>query len=199
MSVLSISIMAHPSRKEWVEGLVASLGNVPVSWDYGDGVWANCRRAWQMHDPEAIWHLVLQDDAILCRDFRRMAERFLVANAPLGCAVSFYFGRTRMDPEEIERAERDGEIVREWLRWGLAVCLPVGVIPAMIESGDKDSNLGSDGKAYPDDTRIARFLKRMGMPVVYPIPSLVDHREGESLVGDPGRGRRAWRFLGTDA
>jgi hypothetical protein len=46
-----------------------------------------------------------------------------------------------------------------------------------------------------DDVRISNFLMRRKIPVYYPLPSLVDHRTGKSLVGDPGENRVAYKFI----
>src|SRR5690606_20533277 len=59
---LSVSIMAHPARAGFVSELAARLDDAPVAWDT-DGVrWHTGRRAWELHDPTADWHLVVQDD-----------------------------------------------------------------------------------------------------------------------------------------
>jgi hypothetical protein len=53
-------------------------------------------------------------------------------------------------------------------------------------------------KTWRDDARIGVYLRSAGIKVYFPIPSLVDHRtdeEAPSLVGDPGKFRRAFKFI----
>src|SRR5690606_25850971 len=62
----------HPTRKEQVEDLQAMLDrDVPVAWDPNPEPspdpqrrWATGRAAWELHDADADWHLVIQDDAV---------------------------------------------------------------------------------------------------------------------------------------
>jgi hypothetical protein len=58
----------------------------------------------------------------------------------------------------------------------------------MIAYGDKK-------KIKQDDTRISYFLQSKKIPIYYPLPSLIDHRHGESLVKDPGKFRSAYKFI----
>jgi len=181
--------MAHPSREKYFGYLKEQLGDVPFSIDTKSiGVWPNCKRAWQMHDPSADYHVVIQDDAILCENFIEKAIEVLEKNKDRGTAFSFFYG-TRQDwVEEGKKGMQDGFVIRKNLKWGVAVCLPVSKINYMIAHADTMT-------IKQDDTRIGRFLQFIDMRVYYPMPSLVEHRgDEESLVGDV-KGRRAFKFI----
>lgn len=183
--------MAHESRGAYFPYLKEMLGKdvtflVDVEGENSLGVWKNCKRAWEAHDPEADWHVVIQDDAVVCDFFEDTAKRVIAfveaSENPL--AISFYHGKRFNLKEEVKRCLKDGYIVSEYLSWGLAVCLPTKLIPEMIEWCDK-LNLKQD---Y---ARINLFLRERGIPVFYPFPPIVEHRKGKSLVGDLVEERQA--------
>jgi len=189
MAKLSIAIMAHPSREKFFPYLQERLGDIPISVDTGKGIWDNCKRAWQASEIEkAEYHLVLQDDAIICHDFRKKAEEILSVGHR---AYSFYFGNRQRFRRLAQKGLKEGHILGG-LNWGLAVCLRADLIKQMIRFGDR-TNLKQD------DARIQKFLSKNKIKVYYPMPSLIDHRTGEqSLVNDKGRGRKAWFYIDNE-
>lgn len=186
--------MAHPSREKHFQYLRDKLGNVPFSIDDGRGLWGNAKRAWEMHDPDADYHVVIQDDAYVCDNFKERAEEILsreipsqFAGSPM--AYSFYFGKRYNLAGDGKKGLRDGFVIKNGMYWGVAMCLPTKKIKQMLEFAEKQTARG-------DDTRIGRFCEFINMKVYYPIPSLVDHRADEhSLVGDPGKGRVAFQYI----
>lgn len=191
---LSVSIMAHPSRAQYVEGLKNILGDVPVAVDTGDGIWRNRVAASQMYEPTAEYHLVLQDDAILCNDFMKKAVD--VIDKRRGDAISFYFGKrgVRIVGDREEEIKKNGGLVWNWLGWGVAICLPVKIIPGLIRFCDAMTRY-----ARHDDTRMSHYLRKISMNIFYPVPSLVDHRtDAKSIMenSEGGHARTAWRFEG---
>lgn len=200
--LLSISVMAHPSREKFFPYLQEKLGynglfpeTIPFSIDEkSEGVWPNCKKAWMLHDPEAAYHVVVQDDAIVCDKFRERAEQ-VIADAHRRMigpfAISFYFGRRGNALEEGKSALERGYATRQSPTWGVAICLPTNHILPMLEY--------ADGFDYPqDDARIARYLRKHNIRTYFPMPSLIDHRtaaETASLVGDPGENRCAYAFI----
>jgi hypothetical protein len=160
--------------------------------DDGCGIWENRKRAMLMFDPKASHHLVVQDDAIICKDFIWMAEREIEFYPDH--AISFYFGNRKNMQEEGRRGEADGGVKLDWLSWGVAICLPTKIIPDLVKFWE-----GKDAYLRHDDTRIARYLRHIGMPVWYPIPSLIDHRADEKSLMDNSEGvkkRQAFSFMG---
>lgn len=200
---VSVSVMAHPDRSEHVDALIEALGRehpVSVSWDAegpasgnADRVWRNARNAWLMHDPDADWHLLLQDDALVCADLidgLSVALEFLPAKRQ---AVSLYLGQGKNVPRKwsslAEKADLAGAA---WIRtdrvmWGVALALPVPAIADMIAFADRRPNV-------PDDMRVAGWVRKQSLDVWYPWPSLVDHRPVPSLTKHNAADRVARRF-----
>lgn len=170
---LSISIMIHPSRKEFLPYLQERLGDWPVAIDDGVGLIANCRNAWAMYDPTADYHCVIQDDCIICDNFLERAKA--VCEKANGQAVSFFFAQGKFYRKFKEERETTGAICHKALYGGLAICLPTKLIPAMLEHYDADN-------VPMDDHRVGRYLLDNRINVYCPIPSLVDHRVGNMSV-----------------
>ena len=163
---LSISVMAHPSREAFFPYLRERLGeDVPFAIDEkSEGVWPNARRAWALHDPDAIYHVVIQDDAIVCDNFKERAFDAIcrgfnhMEGRPF--AVNFYFGRRGNLTEQSKKALERGWCSRQSPTWGVAIALPVDHIKPMLEYAE-----GFDSPQ--DDYRIGMYLKKHGIPVSY--------------------------------
>jgi len=190
---LSVAIMAHPSRAKFVDALLPQLPGAVVVWDEKQDRWDTGRRSMLAFDLTADWHLVVQDDAILCRDFLAQVRRALaeLATGPVSfyCGTTAKFGHLRSG-EALRQAHRSGQ---HWLRapgpyWGPAVAVRVADIPAMIEWCD----LRPDVPNY--DRRMSRYFLSIDRPCWYSVPCLVNHRVGpgnHSLI--PGRGHSMGR------
>lgn len=204
---LSVSVMAHPARAGLVDSLLESLGaapgEAPVAWDDEgpprrdpDRLWRTARRAWQLYDPTADWHLLLQDDAAPCDGFLEVLAAGL-KHVPERAIVSAYIGSVRPMPGMwrgyAERADRElaSWIVGRRSAWGVALAVPTALVPEMIDWCDRQHGI-------PDDMRVGRWAHRKRLEVWFPWPSLVDHAEEVSLLGH-GPGRRALRFAGDGA
>lgn len=200
--MISVAAMCHPKRAEWVPDLVESIdASVTVVWDRYNDRWDTGRRALLAHHPDATHHLVVQDDAIVCRDLVAGLEQTVdeAADNPIG----LYVGTTRPRQTQVFSAVAQAERQRSrWVRmpgpwWGVGIVVPVDRIIEMVRYGD----------ARPDvanyDLKITRYFASRGKLCWYTMPSLVDHRHGPdnpSLI--PGRtalNRQAHRFLGADA
>ena len=209
---ISVSIMAHPSRRDNVELLRYRLGGeVPVAWAsnakpsaHPPQRWATGKRAWQLHDKDADWHVVIQDDAIVCEDFREAMSRALAHRGNAG-VVSAYTGTGRPRQMRVRyklaRAEADGSSwwsTTEPLYWGVAVALPVSVIPKMVHWCSNSAR-----RMYNYDTRIGEYARLRDWRTWYTVPSLVDHLDEGSLVGHgPDRNdksRRAHNYVGDSS
>jgi hypothetical protein len=185
---ISAAIMAHPDRAESVAALLDALDRpVPVYWDpagppsgNGDRVWSVAREAWRMADPAAGYHVLIQDDAVPCRDFLTGLERALEHVEP-GALVCPYLGQGRNVPARWgQMARRADDTGAAWVRsgklmWGVCLAAPVDILPEMIEWADRKARM-------PDDMRVGRWFERAGRDVWYTWPSLVDHRTGPSLT-----------------
>jgi hypothetical protein len=196
---LSASIMAHPDRSALVDELRESLDrDVEVHYDpegppsgNGDRVWRVARAAWLLHDPAADWHVLIQDDAVVCPDFLAGLERAL-EHVPEDATVCPYLGKGGAAGPSWQRIAADAEqksaswVVSTRLMWGVTVCLPTKLIPDMIERADTMAGV-------PDDMRISGWTKRRHGEVWYTWPSLVDHRPVPSITKHRAADRRAVR------
>lgn len=190
--------MAHPRRADFIPELEAALDRpATVVWDDGSNSrWGTGRRALLAYNPAATHHLVLQDDAVIPRDLAAGLEAAL-GHAPQDVPVCLYVGKVRpyreMVAEYVGRAQDASWLVMDRLNWGVAVVLPTSIIDELVAY--------CDTLTIPNyDSRMSKWFEAKGVPVWYPWPSLVDHRESPSLV--PGRGhsgRVAHQFIGADA
>ena len=202
---LSAAIMAHPDRGEQVITLANSLDReVPIHYDTegkasgnGDRIWRQARTTWLMHDPDADWHVLIQDDARPCADLLAGLERAL-AYVPPDAVVSPYLGTGRNVPIRWEAMARAADSAgATWVRsaklmWGVCIALPVKLIPDMIEYADRRAGV-------PDDMRVAGWAEKRGHEVWYTWPSLVDHLTVPSLTKHKARERVARQWTGGSA
>jgi len=196
---LSVAVMAHPSRRRWVDPLLADLGGaVEVVWDRRNDRWDTGRRALLAHDSHATHHLVVQDDAIVCRDLPAGAAAAAAGKAA-DRPVCLYTGRVRPHPAKVARAVARAraagltfiEMGGPW--WGVAIVLPTGHIPHVVRHGDLATRIAN----Y--DRKISDWYRRQHLACWYTVPSLVDHRpvlHNPSLIAGRDGNRRAHGFLG---
>lgn len=199
---VSVVVMAHPSRRRMVDQLLGWLDRpAEVVWDRHGDRWETGRRAWLAVDPSADFGLVIQDDAVACRDLVAGVERALTFLPEPGTALlGLYCGKVASFREKIRLLVAQATCETSWLtmsqlHWGVGIAMPTKLIEDMVAWCDQRSEVPN----Y--DKRISRWCQYRGLTVWYPWPSLVDHRrvrENPSLV--PGRNgdRRAHRFLGAD-
>lgn len=196
---ISASIMAHPDRAREVDALRAALVYpVRVAFDMEgppsrdpDRIWRTARRAWEMHDAGADWHLLLQDDAIVATNLLDELPGAL-ERVPERCIVSLYVGDGR--PMSMQwgqltaEAERAGAswIVTPRVLWGVGVLVRTAMIGDMLAYCDRQYGI-------TDDMRVGRWGQRSKLETWYTWPCLVDHPDGGSLIGHGG-GRTARSF-----
>jgi hypothetical protein len=197
---LGVAIMAHPKRSGLVADLVEALDRpVEVVWDRRHDRWDTGRRAWEAHDPDATHWLVLQDDALVCRDLIAGLTA-AIEHVPDECIVSPYVGTRRPLADRVEAAVVEaGEVGAAWivmqaLNWGVGILAPTWTIPEMLE--------WCDTEPYPMyDRRVGRYyLRVLHWHTWCTWPSLIDHHGGgdDSLIGNGG-GRHAHHWVGPDA
>lgn len=196
MYSLSVSIMAHPSRSAMVAELEAKLDYDPeVVWDEKSDRVDTGVRALRAFSTLATHHLVLQDDAVIPFDLVEGLAKII--NNPVmrkDIPLCLYAGNVHQFAKFFRRKYEAGEF--DWmqmkgLNWGVGVVVPVLDIEPL-------TNFMLTRKEPQYDLRISRYYESRRQPVWYPVPSLVDHREGHSLLGH-GDGRHAWKFIGEDA
>ncbi len=167
--------MASEEREQYFPYLREKLGDVPFSIDgprktfQNIGVWENCKRAWKMRDPNADYHLVLQDDAIICDNLIERIEE-LIKKTPGDYAYQLFFmGELAIRVEEKTKAEKDGFIIRKNLNSGVAIMLPTNQIERIM-------SLAEHNNTNIDDANIGYALNQISMKVIYPVPCFINHR-----------------------
>lgn len=172
-------IMGHESRRDYIDDLFWQLIDCPINFlayeiDNGSlGVWENAKRAW-LHPavkPGADYRVVIQDDAILCDKFGVKAEQFLSDHD--GQICSFYFGDEETRTKYIRPDYFDAPLYH-----AVALAIPTKMIPAMVAYCDGRKEI--DG----DDMKMKRWLISLNRTCRYSNPSLVQHRDIESII-DP--------------
>lgn len=196
---LSVAVMAHRKREAFIPELLSTLDrDATVVWDECNDRWHTGRRSMLAYDPQATHHLVVQDDAIICRDLVAGIERAL-GNVPEKTPLCLYVGRYRpyrdLIRQLVARATRQTSwLTMSQLHWGVGIVMPTELIDEMITWADDRPEIAN----Y--DRRISCWLGHQNITTWYPWPSLVDHRDSPSLVAGRGSaGRRAHRFVGADA
>jgi hypothetical protein len=181
--------MMSPQREKYKDYLISKLGNIQIVMDRGLGLWDTARRAWLAYDKTKDYHLVIQDDAIICDDFyKRLAKEIIIHQNKAYC---LYLGNRKRLANRLKLWEQNKGVERAHLSWGLALCLPVRIIDRMIKYADQIKGLTDH-----DDSRIGMYLKKIGMRIWHPIPSLVDHRWQEiSLIEKTIKPRKAYKFI----
>jgi hypothetical protein len=169
-----------------------------VSVDDGTlGPQENHRRAWQhLATTKAAFGVVLEDDCLPVAGFLQQLPAVLDA-APTD-VVSLYLGTGR--PRHLQKrignavatanAERAHWIVGDRLLHGVAICIRTNLVASMLEA--------TEGTDRPIDYAIRDWANAHQHPIGFCVPSLVDHRDGPTLVNHPDgeprtQPRIAWR------
>lgn len=203
---MSVALMAHPARSRWVDGIVRRVdADVQVVWDEG---WNDRHQtglaAIRAADPAADYHLILQDDIVVCDDLVAGTKNAL-EYVPDGHPLSLFTGRARPHRTKVaglyESARLTGAAFMSfpgpW--WGQGVVLPTGVIDELASWFERHVEIEN----Y--DRRMSRWFERQGLRCFYTVPCLVDHREqaeNPSLVikangqRRTGSNRTAVEFIG---
>jgi hypothetical protein len=190
--------MAHEKRAKYIPYLKEKLGDVPVFMDVDGpdnlGVWPNAKRCWLSFDPEATYHVVIQDDSIIGEDFYKRLDEVLDKGTLYAYSL-FYRHKRRRTHDKMNKAAyagyEKGHFTYPRLQWANAVVLPTFIIEKCIAFADTQNQYENI-----DDLRISAYLQKIGMQTFYPLPSLVNHRQEEdSLIGHiNNQGRTATWF-----
>lgn len=192
---VSFTVMAHKKRKDWAEQVAGDIG-CDITWDRINDRHDTGVRAIEAFDPDADWHVVVQDDVQLAPDFAD-GVREALKWVPAGVPVSFYHGgnlKTSGHSQAFDLARQSGVcwLERKGPVWGPAIAYPTDNILALT-----DYFRGSVVQNY--DRRVMNFYQSQGILCWYSVPSLVDHKQEEnpSLCGHDDRGLRVAReFVG---
>lgn len=201
-SPYSLVIVAHPLREELVRTLAEQVEPEAIIWDSVDqGCTSTHTDAWEwLADSTTEWGVVLEDDALAVDGFGDQLTQVLrVAPADM---VSLYLGRG--NPPHWQRpiarviwpnnglpgAEDPNFLVCGHLLHGVGYAVRTALIPDLV------AHLRTS--TLPLDEAVSDWTLRCGHRVAYSRPSLLDHRDGPSLIRERADGyprdqqRTAW-------
>lgn len=197
MTSVSYAVCAHASRARWAHTLSDQTG-AAICFDNGVyGSLGNHDRAWGIGEASGRdWVCVLEDDAILCPWFQSQVTQ-AIDSRPFGdAAISLYTGTAKPKQDQVTNAlKRAKSNDAAWLAsdsayWGVALLLPRQLVRPMLAY--------VQDRTEPYDERLSYFLRDNNLPCLYTTPSLVDHRDGKSLIKPALAPRHAHQF-GTRA
>ncbi len=185
----SYNIMAHPSRKEYVDYLLTKI-DADVIWDETNNVWDTRRRCLEDHlNKDKDFAITIQDDALIADDFKKKAER-VICDKYGHRAYNFFYMKGRHPIEEFFVAKNRGGVIKGLFVNEIAFAIPTNIIPELIIACD-----GADS-----DAPLAKYISKK-LKTYYPLPSIADHRTIESIYyGNKAntKERVAWWFEGND-
>lgn len=164
--------MAHPERQEWAKQLSQEL-QAPIVYDRCSNIWDTCRRAWLSQvSIGAEYTLVLQDDAIVCSNFRERAEKIIAAQTE-DFIYSFYVGN--LLAMRVRKAEQGGQdhVITNMIFNEVALCMKTEHIERMVKF--------CDDREAKNDQLITQWARIARIKIFHPLPGLVDHRDGDSI------------------
>ena len=191
---IHVAVVAHTSRLARAEKLATALGATVYCDDESRGPRWNHLRVLEAHADMDGHLIVVEDDAEPALDFLERAYGWIV-RYPTDL-LSFYLGtgkpsswQSRIDSKLrlADKARRDRVKISQLLH-GVAYALPCGQIHGLLARPLNDR--------YAVDMQIGDAWTRLtGRSVLYTVPSLVNHLDGDSLVATrtAQAPRRAWR------
>lgn len=178
---IDICIMAHPSRAENVEKILASLDLPPktVYWDDrikgGDAMYT-AKKAWSAPVPIGCTHrLVIQDDILVCNNFCEIANK--IAEKYPDEVITFF--HCDNFPQDI-RYQIDTNI------YGCGIMIPVKYLNDLWDFiyMELDDTIPEHHNIKLRDTSCIRVWARTrDIPCYTTVPSLLQHIGDTSLVG----------------
>lgn len=185
---IHIAIVTHPARRKWAHQLSKQTGGRIVLDSLYLGAKANHLQAWQylagLPSEQTDWGVVIEDDVTLCEDFAdNLASA--IEHAP-GPVLSLYLGRGR-PPRYQERiasaiTQQVSFITADVLFSAQGYALPLSWFNVKVIEQIADIDL-------PIDEAITHWVRSWCGKVAYPRYSLVDHRDGPTLIDDHGDGQ----------
>lgn len=184
---IAVAIMSHPSRVKHANKLYKQLKKqgfyaVDIILDLKNDEWSNGKNCWEwLQYSIADYGMVIQDDAIISPNFYKNIAA-AVDHLREECALSLYTGTVRpyraLVSNAVMKANYTGSsfLKSHRLHWGVCVIMPTDKIKPMLNA--------TEGLRDLYDVRIGKAARKVGLPVFYTNPSLVDHDNSiGSVVG----------------
>lgn len=182
-------IVGHESRAEWVGQLQRALPGAAAIVDFAnDGALRGHIKALKVAQQVGARCIVMEDDAIPVVGFPELAASW--CDRFPDDLISFYLGtgrpaawQARVD-DELERTA-SSYIVLPRLIHGVCYSIPANAVTRVL---DRIASFGDTDE--PADYIVGRGF---GRQVIYPVESLVEHRDGESVERHPDKEPRIER------
>jgi hypothetical protein len=208
MVSIAARVQAHPSRREIRQRLLDGLDGIPTEvietefeppnpW-YG---YLACLDA----PPDCSHLLIVQDDAVTCRNLAPALER--IATAQPDYPICLYLGMLPPQKNIALRAAIKKQVYVE-LSWAsaflpiVAVLWPIGKAIHFREWGQLHGRVHRNGLPFheaSDDAMGGRWWRSTQQTILATIPSLVEHPDDViSTIGRTNLGRTALFWHGTD-
>ncbi|MFJ5050410.1 hypothetical protein [Streptomyces sp. NPDC088719] len=183
---LSLAVMTHPARGDRAARLVEALRPLDVTVvpdpRPGDppGTLRTSREAWRAAADGAAYHLVLQDDAVPCRDFgTHLAD--LLSQDPTGPVALHALWNTRNGAAIRWGAARGARLITAVPEFVPCVGL---LMPRKAAEGYVAFTERWPDPATPDDVVMRRYFEAERLRLLLTVPSLVEHGQSRSLMGN---------------
>jgi hypothetical protein len=196
-----IGIVAHVRREHLVDSLIRETQPDVIRWDDGIPSVKGCadnhiRVLSEFNRQVSVrhrWCVVLEDDSRPVSDFRHQLDMALArAQTPL---VGLYLGGGNLNfPTQramemaVAKAFESHWITADWFCSGVAYAVRSTRLPALVTAISE--------MAGPLDRRINLWARKTGVQTWYAQPSLVNHKDGVSVISPNLRipPRQAFRF-----
>lgn len=198
--MISTAVVAHSARKAQAFDLAIQL-DASVAYDLGEhGPGTNHRRAWELANTSAAdWVLVVEDDAVLCTDFRKQLEKLLPTTptpvVSLYAGTNYPYIKCDMAAHAAAQAEAQGTpwFTMRDMHHAVAICIRQHLVASMLDH--------THHSHMPIDEAIGAWAQAHDIKVSYTHPQLVDHADGATITAHPDgitrtRPRKALKFAG---
>ena len=168
--------MMHKSREKYLPYFEGNLEEFKVSMDDGSkGIYENCINSWELYDPQRDYHCLVQDDVIFTYGFKSKLESFINENKFKSSVIVLYLDKRPSYMKKINEARSLGKdyVTSKRIHHEIALCIPTKLVSNLIEFARKHPQ--------KDDKFLDGWLRHNNMIAVYPMPSLIDHRNDDTL------------------
>jgi hypothetical protein len=181
--VVRFIVQAMPERTSTVDYLKRHIPTLEVCWDRLKWPFGTFMDALRLANDEPCVHL--EDDIILTVDFVREIEEVIAARPN---ALIQFFSMRKADQTTGSRWDRNFAMNQCWYS-------PEGYSTRFLAFAARWMADNPEGKHSGYDTMMNAALKDWKTPHWIHVPSLVQHREGKSLIGPRSSKRQSATFM----
>jgi len=192
---LSVGIVSVPKRYNYAKKLKASLefeGFSPVvamDIEYR-GSWVGHKKAMQTITPEATHHLVLEEDAVICKNFKERV--YSVIQARPQHIISLFASREQKNKFEWCRRNGVHWFVNAYGAPGVAVIFPRDLLQDHLSW----EIICPQDMPY-EDSRLWGWMEARNLLTWNPVPNLIEHGAPmSSSFGFNNKGKVSYDFIG---